>query len=145
MIDVSTKFDKSISKWQSYLSELFKSEDLHVHFPAASVPKDGPSAGVTITTALVSLFTGRRVKKDFAMTGEITLQGLVMPVGGIKEKCIAAHRNQIKNVILPIKNENDVKDIPEDLRNDMKFHFATRIEDVLNLALEKSVDLEFMN
>lgn len=145
MIDVISENGKTISKWHSYLSELFKSEDLHVHFPAASVPKDGPSAGVTITTALVSLFTGRRVKKDFAMTGEITLQGLVMPVGGIKEKCIAAHRNQIKNVILPIKNENDVKDIPDDLRNDMKIHFATRIEDVLALALENTMDQEFLN
>jgi len=80
---------------------IFKQFDLHVHFPAAAVPKDGPSAGVTITTALVSLLTSRRVKSDFAMTGEVSLQGLVLPVGGIKEKCIAAHRNGIKNVILP--------------------------------------------
>lgn len=75
--------------------------DIHVHFPAAAVPKDGPSAGVTITVALVSLFTGRRVKSHFAMTGEVSLQGFVMPVGGIKEKVMAAHRNKIKNVILP--------------------------------------------
>lgn len=75
--------------------------DLHVHFPAAATPKDGPSAGVTITVALVSLFTGRRVRSDFAMTGEISLQGLALPVGGIKEKCMAAHRNGITNVILP--------------------------------------------
>ena len=89
--------------------------DLHVHFPAAAIPKDGPSAGVTITVALVSLFTNRRVKNDFAMTGEISLQGLVLPVGGIKEKCIAAHRNGIKNVILPDKNQKDVSDIPKDV------------------------------
>lgn len=82
-----------------------KSFDLHVHFPAAAVPKDGPSAGVTITTALLSLFSCRRVKSDFAMTGEISLQGLVLPVGGIKEKVMAAHRNKIYNVILPKKNE----------------------------------------
>ncbi len=83
---------------------MFRKIDLHVHFPAAAVPKDGPSAGVTITTALVSLFTNRRVKANFAMTGEISLQGLVLPVGGIKEKCIAAHRNKITHVILPKKN-----------------------------------------
>jgi len=88
-----------------------------VHFPAAAIPKDGPSAGVTITIALVSLFTNRRVKSDFAMTGEISLQGLVLPVGGIKEKCIAAHRNGIKNVILPEKNKKDTDDIPFDVRN----------------------------
>lgn len=144
MIDVSSE-TISKNKFHNFLSDMFRSEDLHVHFPAASVPKDGPSAGVTITTALVSLFTGRRVKSDFAMTGEITLQGLVMPVGGIKEKCIAAHRNKIRNVILPIKNENDIKDIPDDLRNDMKIYFATRIEDVLALALEDTEDQEFLN
>lgn len=94
---------------------IFKQFDLHVHFPAAAVPKDGPSAGVTITTALVSLLTNRRVKHDFAMTGEISLQGLVLPVGGIKEKCIAAHRNGINNVILPEKNKKDAEDIPKDV------------------------------
>ena len=98
---------------------IFKQFDLHVHFPAAAVPKDGPSAGVTITTALVSLLTNRRVKSDFAMTGEISLQGLVLPVGGIKEKCIAAHRNNIKNVILPMKNKKDVDDIPKDVREQL--------------------------
>ena len=86
------------------ISRLMSRWDLHVHFPAAATPKDGPSAGVTITVALVSLFSGRRVKADYAMTGEISLQGLVMPVGGIKEKVMAAHRNGQKNVILPKKN-----------------------------------------
>lgn len=92
--------------------KLLNKHDLHVHFPAAAIPKDGPSAGVTITVALVSLFTGRRVRKDFAMTGELSLQGLVMPVGGIKEKCMAAHRNKIRNVILPNKNREDSLEIP---------------------------------
>ena len=90
---------------QSVLDRLMHKWDLHVHFPAASTPKDGPSAGVTITVALVSLFCGRRVRADFAMTGEISLQGLVLPVGGIKEKVMAAHRNGLKNVILPKQNE----------------------------------------
>lgn len=96
--------------------QIFKQFDLHVHFPAAAIPKDGPSAGVTITTALVSLLTYRKVKIDFAMTGEMSLQGLVLPVGGIKEKCIAAHRNGIKNVILPEKNKKDTDEIPDDVK-----------------------------
>jgi len=122
-----------------------RSYDLHVHFPAAAVPKDGPSAGVTITTALVSLFTGRRVKSDFAMTGEISLQGLVMPVGGIKEKCMAAHRNNVRNIILPKQNEEDFVDVPEDLAKDLKVHFVERIEEALHFALEEKVDQEFFN
>ena len=117
--------------------------DLHVHFPAAATPKDGPSAGVTITVALVSLLTGRRVKSNFAMTGEISLQGLVMPVGGIKEKCMAAHRNNVRNIILPKKNVEDLDDVPEDLRKDLTVHFVSRIEEALNLALEDDVDPEF--
>ena len=108
------------------------------------MPKDGPSAGVTITVALVSLFTNRRVRSDFAMTGEISLQGLVLPVGGIKEKCIAAHRNGIKFVILPQKNEKDVDDIPLDVQKELKFYFVTRVQEALELALEKNVDYEYL-
>jgi ATP-dependent Lon protease len=93
--------DMSTEQERQMMEKSFKNIDLHVHFPAAAVPKDGPSAGVTITVALVSLFTARRVRSDFAMTGEISLQGLALPVGGIKEKCMAAHRNGIKNIILP--------------------------------------------
>ena len=109
------------------LDRLMHKWDLHVHFPAASTPKDGPSAGVTITVALVSLFCGRRVKSDFAMTGEISLQGLVLPVGGIKEKVMAAHRNGLKNVILPKKNEEDLDDVPEDLRREITVHFVSTV------------------
>ena len=126
------------------MQETFKNIDLHVHFPAAATPKDGPSAGVTITVALVSLFTARKVKSDFAMTGEISLQGLALPVGGIKEKCMAAHRNGIRNVILPKQNEKDLKDIPEDLRAQLKVHLAENIWTYLELALEKTVDKEFL-
>ena len=93
--------------------------------------------------ALVSLFTGRRVKSDFAMTGEISLQGLVMPVGGIKEKCMAAHRNGIRNVILPKKNETDFTDVPDDLRDDIKVYFVKTVEEALNLALEDETDPDF--
>ena len=137
--------DQSTAQKEQRQAEfIFKQFDLHVHFPAAAIPKDGPSAGVTITTALVSLFTNRRVKSDYAMTGEISFQGLVLPVGGIKEKCIAAHRNGIKHVILPDKNKKDIEDIPEDVRKQIKFHFATKVQDVLELALEKNVDEEFL-
>lgn len=128
---------------QNVLDRLMHKWDMHVHFPAASTPKDGPSAGVTITVALVSLFCGRRVRSDFAMTGEITLQGLVMPVGGIKEKVMAAHRNGCKNVILPRKNDQDLDDVPEDLRNDITVHFVTNVEEALNLALEDEIDPDF--
>jgi ATP-dependent Lon protease len=124
--------------------ETFKQMDLHVHFPAAATPKDGPSAGVTITVALVSLFTGRRVKSNFAMTGEISLKGLALPVGGIKEKCMAAHRNGINNIILPSKNKKDSKDIPEDLRSQLNLFFADHVLDYLDLALEKKIDKEYM-
>lgn len=128
------------SEKESDEDRLLKKFDLHVHFPAASTPKDGPSAGVTITVALVSLFTGRRVRQDFCMTGELSLQGLVMPVGGIKEKCMAAHRNKIRNVILPIKNREDTKEIPEDVRKELFIHFVEKIEDALELALEENRD-----
>jgi ATP-dependent Lon protease len=126
------------------MHETFRQMDLHVHFPAAATPKDGPSAGVTITVALVSLFTGRRVKSDFAMTGEISLKGLALPVGGIKEKCIAAHRNGIKNVIIPRKNKKDSKDIPMDIRKQLTLYFADHVSEYLELALEKKVDHEYM-
>jgi len=109
----------------------FKQFDFHVHFPAAAVPKDGPSAGITITTALVSLLTCRRVRNDVAMTGEISLQGLVLPVGGIKEKCIAAHRNGINTLIIPAKNKEDTDDIPKDVAKVLKIHYVTHIEQVL--------------
>ena len=135
---------KSLRKEQKIMQETFKNIDLHVHFPAAATPKDGPSAGVTITVALVSLFTARRVRSDIAMTGEISLQGLALPVGGIKEKCMAAHRNGIMNVILPLQNKQDVKDIPEDLRKQIKIHFAENINQYLELALETKVDKDFL-
>jgi len=123
------------------MRDTFKSIDLHVHFPAAATPKDGPSAGVTITVALVSLFTARRVRSDFAMTGEISLQGLVLPVGGIKEKCMAAHRNGIKNVILPMQCKEEANDnLPDDLKKEVKIHYAERVEQYLQLALEEKVD-----
>jgi ATP-dependent Lon protease len=110
--------------------------DLHLHFPAGAIPKDGPSAGVTITTALVSLLTGKNVRSDTAMTGEITLRGLVLPVGGIKEKVLAAHRGGIKRIIMPARCEKDLVDIPKNVRDEIEFKFAKNIDEVLDWALE---------
>ncbi len=109
---------------------------VHVHVPAGAIPKDGPSAGVTMASALASLYTGRKVRSDTSMTGEITLSGLVFPVGGVKEKILAAHRAGIRHIILPEKNEADIEEIPEDVRNELKFVLASRIDDVLDAALE---------
>jgi ATP-dependent Lon protease len=110
--------------------------DLHLHFPAGAIPKDGPSAGVTITTAIVSLLTGKNVRSDTAMSGEITLRGHVLPVGGIKEKVLAAHRGGARRVILPARNEKDLRDIPKNVREEMEFIFAKTIDTVLENAIE---------
>jgi ATP-dependent Lon protease len=116
--------------------EDFKNSGVHIHVPAGAIPKDGPSAGVAMTSALASLYTGRRVRPDTAMTGEITLSGLVFPVGGVKEKVLAAHRAGIKRIILPARNESDLEDIPADVRRELEIIPATRVGEVLNAALE---------
>ena len=116
--------------------EIFKNYGVHLHVPAGAIPKDGPSAGVTITSALASLYTGRRVRPDTSMTGEITLSGLVFPIGGVKEKVLAAYRAGIRRVILPSRNEADVDDIPEDVRQELQIVFVSRINEVLDAALE---------
>jgi ATP-dependent Lon protease len=120
-------------------AEMFKGYGVHLHVPAGAIPKDGPSAGVTITSALASLYTGRRVRPDTAMTGEITLSGLVFPVGGIKEKVLAAHRAGIRRIILPARNEADVEEIPEDVRRELEIVLVSRIGEVVEAALEKLV------
>jgi ATP-dependent Lon protease len=115
--------------------EIFQKSDIHLHVPAGAIPKDGPSAGVTITTALVSLLTGRCVREDVGMTGEITLRGQVLPVGGIKEKVLAAHRAGLKIVILPKRNEKDLEDVPEEVRAELEFVLVDRIDQVFEAAL----------
>ena len=115
--------------------KIFESKTIHVHVPAGAIPKDGPSAGVTIMTALASLATRRPVRSEVAMTGEITLRGKVLPVGGIKEKVLAAHRVGIREVILPRRNERDVEDVPEELRRQLTFIFVDDAEEVLHQAL----------
>ncbi len=115
--------------------DLFRKNGVHIHVPAGAVPKDGPSAGVTLATALASLYTHRPVRSDVAMTGEVTLSGLVLPVGGIKEKVLAASRQGVKHVIVPKDNEDDLKQLPEEVRQALTFTLAERIEDVLSAAL----------
>jgi ATP-dependent Lon protease len=115
--------------------DFYENSDIHIHVPSGQVPKDGPSAGVTIATALVSLLTGRRAKPRVGMTGEITLRGQVLPIGGIKEKSLAARRAGLTTVVLPKRNENDLEDLPEELRQDLKFIFVDRVEQVIDAAL----------
>jgi ATP-dependent Lon protease len=109
--------------------------EVHIHVPAGAIPKDGPSAGVTMATALVSAMSGRAVRKDVAMTGEITLRGRVLPIGGVKEKVLGAHRAGISTIILPKDNEADMEDIPDDVRNQLKFHCVATLEEVFAIAL----------
>jgi ATP-dependent Lon protease len=115
----------------------FDGHDIHIHVPAGAIPKDGPSAGVTLLTALVSLLKKKTIRKNLAMTGEITLRGQVLPVGGIKEKVLAAHRAGIKTILLPAWNEKDLVDIPAKVRDDIEFHFMEKMLDVLKIAINE--------
>lgn len=115
--------------------EFYKNKDIHIHVPEGAVPKDGPSAGITMTTALVSALSGKRVNKDVAMTGEITLSGKILPIGGLKEKSLAAYRAGIKTVLIPKDNKRDISDIPEEIRNNMEFVVADNMNTVLKYAL----------
>jgi len=132
---------KSLAERLSIDPALFKQSDVHIHVPAGAIPKDGPSAGVAIFTALVSLLTGKTVGNDLAMTGEISLRGLVLPVGGIKEKTVAAHRAGIRKVLLPARNRKDLEDVPQSVREDLQFVFCERVDDVIREALGIGFDL----
>jgi ATP-dependent Lon protease len=124
-------------------AEIFRKQDLHVHIPAGAIPKDGPSAGVTLFVALVSLLLGKRVSKDVAMTGEISLRGLVLPVGGIKEKVLAAKRAGISCVLLPDLNRRDVEEIPTAAREGIRFQYLKAVDEALALALEQESSEDF--
>jgi ATP-dependent Lon protease len=115
--------------------ERFRESDIHVHFPVGAIPKDGPSAGVAVTLAIASTLSNRPVRHDVAMTGEVTLRGKVLEVGGIKEKVLAAHRADIANIILPRGNERDLREVPDDVRTAIHFHFVDRMDDVISFAL----------
>lgn len=129
-------FIRTNSKALGVAPNFFEDLDIHIHVPAGAIPKDGPSAGVTMLTALTSLLTNRKIKKDLAMTGEITLRGAVLPVGGIKEKVLTAYRAGIKTIILPAWNKKDLEDIPASVQKSIKFHFVEDMLEVLKLALE---------
>jgi ATP-dependent Lon protease len=118
---------------------VFSGTRFHVHVPAGAIPKDGPSAGVTITTALVSLLRDEPVAPVVGMTGEVTLQGRVLPIGGVRQKVLAAHRAGLTTVVLPVRNGPDLEDVPEEVRNEMTFHLATDISEVLAAALVSPV------
>jgi ATP-dependent Lon protease len=115
--------------------EFYRESDIHVHVPAGAIPKDGPSAGTAMTTSLVSLLTGVPVRDDVAMTGEITLRGQVLPVGGIKMKALAARRAGVDTFVLPRRNEADLDDLPQELREEMRFVLADTMDDVLGAAM----------
>jgi ATP-dependent Lon protease len=122
--------------------QTFENVDIHIHLPEGAVPKDGPSAGVTLAVALVSAFTNSPIRRDVCMTGEITLRGRVLPVGGVREKALAARRTGIKTFLLPRKNENDLEQIPKKLRKDLDIILIDTAEDVLKAALLPPLEVE---
>lgn len=127
---------RSRAKQLGIQEDMFSKSDVHIHVPAGAIPKDGPSAGITIATALSSVFTGRPVSKDVAMTGEVTLRGRVLPIGGLKEKTLAAKRMGIKKIIIPKRNKKDLEDIPKYIKKDMEFVFADKMDQVLKITLK---------
>ena len=128
-------FVRAKAKWLGIEENFLDKTDIHVHIPAGAIPKDGPSAGVTMFTALASMLTGKPIRNDVAMTGEITLRGNVLPVGGIKEKILAAHRAGIKRIIMPDRNQKDMVDVPEQAKKEMEFFYVKKIDELLPLAL----------
>jgi ATP-dependent Lon protease len=117
--------------------KFYEKKDIHIHLPEGAIPKDGPSAGITMATAVVSALTDKKVRNDVAMTGEITLRGRVLPIGGLKEKVIAAYREKIYNIILPKENERDTDDVPEEIRQKINFIPVETMDEVLKYALVK--------
>jgi ATP-dependent Lon protease len=137
-VQAAMSFIRSNAKSFGIADNFVEKNDIHVHVPAGAIPKDGPSAGVTMLTALVSLMTHQKIKKDLAMTGEITLRGQVLPVGGIKEKVLAAHRAGINTLILPKWNEKDLEDIPDKVKKEITFHFVDKMRKVLDIAIDSA-------
>jgi ATP-dependent Lon protease len=130
-------YARSRAKALGIKGEFYKNSDIHIHVPSGAIPKDGPSAGVAMATAIISILTGRPIRKDVGMTGEVTLRGKAMEIGGVKEKVLAAHRAEVKTIVMPKDNEKDLEDIPDNVRKDLKFIFAEDVDDVLRAALGK--------
>jgi ATP-dependent Lon protease len=133
---IALSYVRGHSEQLGLADDAFSEREFHIHVPAGAIPKDGPSAGITMTTALVSLLTGRPVKHTVGMTGEVTLQGRVMPIGGLKQKVLAAHAAGLTDVVIPERNRADLEDVPEEVRDEMSFHPVLSIDEVLELALE---------
>jgi ATP-dependent Lon protease len=137
---------KSRAKTLNVDPDLFENVDVHVHIPEGGIPKDGPSAGITIACSIISAFTDRRVRREIAMTGEITLRGRILPVGGIREKILAAHRAGITTIIIPKKNEKDLEELNKKVRNSLNIIAINHIDEILDIALlpkqEKTEDIQ---
>jgi ATP-dependent Lon protease len=136
-IEAARTVVRSRAKRLGIKADVFEKSDIHIHVPEGATPKDGPSAGIAMTTALVSIFTGIPVRADVAMTGEITLRGEVLPIGGLKEKLLAAHRGGIKTVLIPEENAKDLTDIPDNVKNKLEIIPVRWIDKVLEIALER--------
>ena len=134
-VNAAYSYVRSRSDALGITDEAFKDSDIHVHFPVGAIPKDGPSAGIAVTLAIASTLSNRPVRHDVAMTGEVTLRGKVLEIGGVKEKVLAAYRAGLRDVILPKGNERDLREVPDDVRENMQFHFVTRMDDVVKLAM----------
>lgn len=132
---IAVSYVRSVADKYGIDKEFYKKRDIHIHAPEGAVPKDGPSAGVTMTTALVSALSGRKVRSDVAMTGEITLHGDVLPIGGLREKTMAAYKAGIKTVIIPAANKPDLEEVDDAVKNAVEFVFAENLKEVLDTAL----------
>jgi ATP-dependent Lon protease len=141
-VDAAYSYVRSRAATLGIEDSVFREHDLHIHLPAGAIPKDGPSAGITLTLAIASALSGRPVRRDVAMTGEVTLRGKVLEIGGVKEKVLSAYRAGLREVIMPKANEKDLRDVPEDVRNNMTFTFVERMDQVLHLALLPPVSPE---
>jgi len=138
-VQAAVAYIRSRSESFALSDKQFEQQDIHIHIPEGAVPKDGPSAGITVATAIISALTGKFVRKDIAMTGEITLRGRVLPIGGLKEKALAAYRNGIFDIIIPVDNEKDEVDIPTEIRDGIRFHKVNDMMEVLELALTEPI------
>ena len=133
---IAISYARTQSEKYGYDGDFVENSDIHIHAPEGAVPKDGPSAGVTMTTALISALSGKKVRKDVAMTGEITLHGNVLPIGGLREKTMAAYKAGMKTVIVPFKNKSDMEEVDKTVKDNVEFVFAKTLDDVLSTALK---------